>query len=457
MKGYDPFVPDAGLDAEPVFDAPPPRPRGANIEGMRKALMRSNTRLLLSAVMLFQFTAMLLISLQERPVDTQALILAVALPAATWLVVMAFGRLWPIDRAILILALLLCSVGIITLSDIARSKETPLTQAIYALIGIVAMAVGVVFIRSVRHWKKWVLPGMVLCLGALASPWAFGSVQNGARNWITIIPDKLTIQPSEFIKPALILILAAAISGRPRFVKCLPAIGFAALCCGILLIQSDLGAVLLYFLTTLLIYFVATSNWLITLGGLGVGVAGSVLAYKLVPYVQTRVAIWQNPWSDPTGSGGQIVQALMAIGSGGLFGMGLGLGRPRNIPLYHSDFIFAAIAEEFGLLFSICLLAVYVLIIMRGLVVAMNARTSFHSLAAFGIVAMLGLQTMLIVGGNTKLIPLTGVTLPLISSGGSSLVSTFLSFGILLGISSMNAEDEARDIDRLELREEVGA
>ena len=457
MKGYDPFVPDAGLDAEPVFDAPPPRPRGANIEGMRKALMRSNTRLLLSAVMLFQFTAMLLISLQERPVDTQALILAVALPAATWLVVMAFGRLWPIDRAILILALLLCSVGIITLSDIARAKITPLTQAIYALIGIVAMAVGVVFIRSVRHWKKWVLPGMVLCLGALASPWAFGSVQNGARNWITIIPDKLTIQPSEFIKPALILILAASLAGRPRFVKCLPAIGFAALCCGILLIQSDLGAVLLYFLTTLLIYFVATSNWLITLGGLGVGVAGSVLAYKLVPYVQTRVAIWQNPWSDPTGSGGQIVQALMAIGSGGLFGMGLGLGRPRNIPLYHSDFIFAAIAEEFGLLFSICLLAVYVLIIMRGLVVAMNARTSFHSLAAFGIVAMLGLQTMLIVGGNTKLIPLTGVTLPLISSGGSSLVSTFLSFGILLGISSMNAEDEARDIEHLELREEVGA
>ena len=95
------------------------------------------------------------------------------------------------------------------------------------------------------------------------------------------------------------------------------------------------------------------------------------------------------------------------------------------------------------------------LIIMRGLVVAMNARTSFHSLTAFGIVAMLGLQTMLIVGGNTKLIPLTGVTLPLVSSGGSSLVSTFLSFGILLGISSMNAEDEARDIDRLELREEA--
>ena len=462
MKGRDRYSSADGFDAGAMFEgtdafaAPPERPRrGRSIENMRRALMRSNTRLLLSAVMLFQFTAMLLVALQESPVDMQALLLAVCLPAATWLTTMVFGRLWPIDRAILILALLLCSVGIITLSDIARAKITPLTQAVYALIGLVAMAAGVAFIRSVRNWKKWILPGMVLCLGALASPWAFGSVQNGARNWITIIPDQLTLQPSEFIKPALILILAASLAGRPRFAKCLPVVAFAAVCCGILLIQRDLGAVLLYFLTTILIYFAATSNWLITLGGLGVGALGSIAAYKAFPYVQERIAIWQNPWSDPTDSGGQIVQALIAIGSGGLFGMGLGLGRPRNIPLYHSDFIFAAIAEEFGLIFSICLLAVYVLIIMRGMVVAMNARTSFHSLTAFGIVTMLGLQTMLIVGGNTKLIPLTGVTLPLVSSGGSSLVSTFLSFGILLGISSMNAEDEARDIDRLELREEV--
>ena len=456
MKGSKSYAHGAEFDEQDLFDQPAPRPRrGRGVEEMRRALMRSNTRLLLSAVMLFQFTAMLLISLQESPVDAQALILAVCLPAVTWLVTMLYGKLWPVDRAMLILVLLLCSVGIITLSDIARSKTTALTQAIYACAGVIAMAVGIVFIRSLRHWKKWILPGMVLCLGALASPWVVGEVRNGARNWITIIPDRLTVQPSEFIKPALILILSASFAGRPRFLKCLPAIGFAAACCGILLVQSDLGAVLLYFLTTLMIYFAATSNWLITLGGLGVGAAGAVLAYKTIPYVQTRVAIWQNPWSDPTGSGMQIVQALIAIGSGGLFGMGLGLGRPRNIPLYHSDFIFAAIAEEFGLIFSICLLAVYVLIIMRGVVVAMNARTSFHSLTAFGIVVMLGLQTMLIVGGNTKLIPLTGVTLPLISSGGSSLVSTFLSFGILLGISSMNAEDEARDIERLALREEV--
>ena len=159
--------------------------------------------------------------------------------------------------------------------------------------------------------------------------------------------------------------------------------------------------------------------------------------------------------SDPQGTGYQLVQALIAIGSGGLFGMGLGLGSPRNIPLYHSDFIFASMAEEFGLVFAVCVLAVYVVIILRGLIVAMNARTSFHSLTAFGLVVLLGLQTNTRSRVNTKLLPLSGVTLPLVSSGGSSLVSTMFSMGLLLGISSMNAEDEARDIEQLALREEV--
>jgi cell division protein FtsW (lipid II flippase) len=223
----------------------------------------------------------------------------------------------------------------------------------------------------------------------------------------------------------------------------------------VLLSERDLGALLLYFLTTVFMYFVATSNAFISLAGLGMGAAAAVVAYKALPYVQKRIAIWQNPWSDPLDSGYQLVQALIAIGSGGLFGMGLGLGKPRNIPLYHSDFIFAAISEEFGLIFAIGLLIIYVLSIMRGLIVSFNARTSFHSLAAFGLVIILGLQTMLIVGGNTKLLPLSGVTLPLVYYGGSSLVSTFFSMGLLLGISSMNAEDEARDIEQLELREEA--
>lgn len=429
--------------------------RRSKIDRMRRALMRSNTRLLLTAVLALQFLAMLLVALQPGAESWQRLIFTGAIPLCTLLVSNVMGKIWPVDRAILILTLLLCSIGLIIQSDICRLESTPRTQGIYALVGIGAMFLGAALMRGFSSWKKALPLLMVLCLLALLAPWVpgLGKWDNGARNWVHIGP--LSGQPSEFMKPVLIVILAAGFSNRPRFVRCLVPICFAAACCGVLLTQRDLGALLLYFLTTVLMYYVASSNALLCLAGLGMGAGAAVIAYQTMPYVQERVAIWKNPWSDPLDSGYQVVRALIAIGSGGLFGMGLGLGMPTNVPLYDSDFVFTSIAEEFGLIFSLGLMAVYVLIIMRGLIVAMNARTSFHSLLAFGLVSMLGLQALLIIGGNTKLLPLTGVTLPLVSYGGSSLVSTFFSIGMLLGISSMNAEDEARDIEKIALREEA--
>ena len=432
--------------------------RDRKVEKMRRALMRSNTRLLLTAVATFELLAMLLVALRPVESSLQPLILAVAIPLCTVLVTNLMGKIWPVDRAILILTLLLCAIGLITLSAICKSESTPQIQAIYAAAGVVAMFVGAALIRSCFSWKKYLPALMVLCALALLSPWVIGSWKNGARNWIAFGPSEspyFSLQPSEFMKPVLVIILAAGFSNRPRFAKCLPTIAFAALCCGVLLSQRDLGAVLLYFLTTVMVYYAASSNAVLVLAGLGMGGTAAAIACKALPYVQKRIEIWQNPWSDPLDAGYQIVRALAAIGSGGLFGMGLGLGMPTSVPAYHNDFIFTSIAEEFGLIFSLCLMAVYVLIIMRGMIVAMNARTSFHSLTAYGLVSMLGIQALLIIGGNTKLLPLTGVTLPLVSYGGSSLVSNFFSMGILLGISSINAEDEARDIEKIALREEV--
>ena len=427
--------------------------RSRKIEKMRRNLMRSNTRLLLTSVVVFQLLAFLLLAVKPGNESMQTLILAAAVPLSTLLITNLMGKFWPVDRAILILVELLCSIGLITLTAICKSEETPRTQAIYAGVGVVAMFVGAGLIRGLSHWKKAAPLLMLVCVLALLSPWVVGEWYQGARNWVHFGP--LSGQPSEFMKPVLIVILAAGFANRPRFARCLPTIAFAAVCCAILLTERDLGALLLYFLTTVLMYYVASSNAALSLAGLGMGAGAAVIAYQAFPYVQDRVAIWRNPWSDPLDDGYQIVRGLIAIGSGGLFGMGLGLGMPRNVPLYHSDFIFTSIAEEFGLIFSICLMAVYVLIIMRGMIVAMNARTSFHSLTAFGLVIIMGLQALLIIGGNTKLLPLTGVTLPLVSYGGSSLVSSFFSMGVLLGISSMNAEDEARDIEKIALREEV--
>ena len=427
--------------------------RSRKIEKMRRNLMRSNTRLLLTSVVVFQLLAFLLLAVKPGNESMQTLILAAAVPLSTLLITNLMGKFWPVDRAILILVELLCSIGLITLTAICKSEETPRSQAIYAGVGVVAMFVGAGLIRGLSHWKKAAPLLMLVCVLALLSPWVVGEWYQGARNWVHFGP--LSGQPSEFMKPVLIVILAAGFANRPRFARCLPTIAFAAVCCAILLTERDLGALLLYFLTTVLMYYVASSNAALSLAGLGMGAGAAVIAYQAFPYVQDRVAIWRNPWSDPLDDGYQIVRGLIAIGSGCLFGMGLGLGMPRNVPLYHSDFIFTSIAEEFGLIFSICLMAVYVLIIMRGMIVAMNARTSFHSLTAFGLVIIMGLQALLIIGGNTKLLPLTGVTLPLVSYGGSSLVSSLFSMGVLLGISSMNAEDEARDIEKIALREEV--
>ncbi len=420
---------------------------------LRRAVLRANTHLLLTGVLLFQFTGMLLLAIKSDSLDLQALAFAALMPIVTFLVVKLFSKLWPIDRALLILTLFLCSISLVTLKDIARSSVTPLNQALYVLAGLVAMALGIGIIRHVRTWDKWALPLAAVTFLAVASPLVIGSWQYGAKNWLDIAG--ISVQPSEFGKLALIFVLASQLSNRPRFRRCLPSLIFAAALCALLLAERDLGALLLYFLTTVMMFYAATSNLPITLAGLGMGVGGALVAYRLFPYVAKRFEMFQNPWSDPLDAGWQIIQALIAIGSGGMFGMGLGLGYPRNIPLYHSDFVFAAICEEFGLIFALAMLGIYVLILMRGASVAMNARTSFHALVAFGVVALIAAQTFVIVGGNIKLIPLTGVTLPFVSAGGSSMVSMMGGMGMLLGVSSLNAGDEAEDLRRLEWREGV--
>jgi len=420
---------------------------------MRRALRRADTSLLLYAIVLFQASAMLLLTLRTDPIDTQSLILAGVMPAVTLLCVKGLPRIWKIDRVILALVLFLCSVSVVTLTAIARAPITPLTQAVYIGAGLVGMLAAIVFIRLFRHWNRWKIVFMLLSLGFIALPLLIGETKNGAKNWIELVKDVVGVQPSEFVKVSLMVVLAACLAERQSRVMKALSILFGAALCVVLLLERDLGALLLYFLATVILYFIATSNGWLSLAGLGAGAAGAVAAYFALPYVKKRVVDWRNPWADASGGGYQVIQSLIAIGSGGLIGMGLGLGMPRMIPLYHSDFVFAAICEQFGMIFALCLLAVYVLIIMRGVSIAMSCRDGFHALLSFGIVTILGLQTLLIVGGNIRLIPLTGVTLPFIAAGGSSMVSCLAGIGLLLGISSLNADRDEDDVRRAEWQE----
>ena len=422
-------------------------------EAMRQALRRADPSLLLYAVALFQASAMLLLTLRTQPIDVQSLILAGVMPAVTLLCVKGLPKIWKIDRVILTLVLFLCSVSVITLTAIARASVTPLTQAVYIVAGLAGMIAGIVFIRHFRHWNRWKIVFMLLSLGFIALPLVIGETKYGAKNWIEVIPDVVGLQPSEFVKVSLLVVLAGCLCERQSRVMKVLSILFGAALCGVLLLERDLGALLLYFLTTVILYFLATSNGLLSLAGLGAGAAGAVAAYYMFDVVKERVSIWRNPWADAADSGYQLIQSLIAIGSGGLLGMGLGLGMPRMIPLYHSDFVFAAICEQFGMVFALCLLAVYALIILRGISIAMSCRDGFHALLAFGVVAIIGLQTLLIVGGNIRLIPLTGVTLPFIASGGSSMVSCLAGVGLLLGISSINADRDEDDVRRASWQE----
>ena len=179
------------------------------------------------------------------------------------------------------------------------------------------------------------------------------------------------------------------------------------------------------------------------MGAGGAAVAG----YIMFAHVKKRVAIWRNPWIYYETSGYQIVQMLMAIASGGLFGVGLGLGAPRVIPVYFTDCIFAVICEQFGVIFGALVLAMYVILILRGVSIASAARSSFHALLAMGATVMLGLQTFIIIGGVLKLIPLTGVTMPFVSYGGTSLVSCMGLIGLIQGVASVNQDDLSYDYE----------
>ena len=344
----------------------------------------------------------------------------------------------------------------VTLQDITQT-ETARKQALFFIPSICALVAAIVIVRRMTRWESWSWAAMAVGVVLMLLPMApvIGGWNNGARNWVSLksLGVDIGFQPSEFVKILMLVILSSAFAQKRGLKRMIPAIAYAMLMCLILLaVQRDLGTLLIYFFLTLGMFYAATSNLMLTGLGLAGGCVGAVGAYFMFDHVKKRVSIWINPWSDPIDSGYQIVQALIAISSGGTFGLGLGLGTPRMIPYYHTDFIFAAICEEFGILFAVLMLIIYCFIIMRGLKISLEATSAYHSLMAFGATLMLAVQTFVIVGGVTKLIPLTGVTLPFISAGGSSLISCMMQVGILLGISSLNRQQRVRA-----MREGAGA
>jgi peptidoglycan glycosyltransferase len=359
------------------------------------------------------------------------------------------------DGVLLPIALLLNGIGYVF---IARTRPSLAgLQATWTLIGIVAFAVTLFVLRrgaqDLARYKWTFAFGGV---GLLLLPFVphVGRLINGSRIWVKIGP--INFQPGEFAKIALAIFFAAYFVERrellsvgtwkvgplhlpePRHLAPVVLAWFVSLV--VMVGQRDLGSSLLFFALFVVLVWVVTgrASYLVICAVLFA--AGAVGAYHQFSHVHERVAIWTNPWADPAHTGYQIIQGTYALAAGGTTGTGLGLGDPTRIPAVHNDFIFAAIGEELGLVGTTAILVAFLLLIGGGLRIATRAERPFEKALATGLTTIVGVQAFVIIGGVIRVVPLTGVTLPFVSYGGSSLLANYVLLAILLRISDTSAQ-----------------
>ena len=272
-----------------------------------------------------------------------------------------------------------------------------------------------------------------------------GSVSGGAKLGFEIAG--FGIQPSEFVKIIFVFYAAASLNRSTEFRDVVITTVVAAFHVLILVVSKDLGAALIIFVVYLVMLYVATRQPLYIFAGLGAGSVAAIAAYHLFNHVRVRVIVWQDPFASYQDGGYQVAQSLFAIGTGSWFGTGLGQGKADAIPVAEEDFIFSAIAEEMGLIFALCMILICLSCYVMFLNIAMRLRNHFYKLVALGLGTCYIFQTFITIGGVTKFIPSTGVTLPLVSYGGSSVMSTLIMFGIIQGLYILR-EDEEEDLER---------
>ncbi|WP_062105160.1 stage V sporulation protein E [Bacillus niameyensis] len=313
-------------------------------------------------------------------------------------------------------------------------------QLLFACLGIIAMFV----IMNVDYWilKKWAKPLLIICFVLLVIVLipGIGVERNGSRSWLGV--GAFSIQPSEFIKLAIIAFLAKFLSEHQRHITTvkkglLPSLSLVFLAFGMIMLQPDLGTGTVMLGTCVVMIFIAGARifHFVVLGLFGV--AGFVGLIISAPYRMARITSFLDPWEDPLKTGFQIIQSLYAIGPGGLFGLGLGESRQKffYLPEPQTDFIFAILAEELGFIGGSLVLLLFALLLWRGIRVALGAPDLFGSFLAVGIISMIAIQVMINIGVVTGLMPVTGITLPFLSYGGSSLTLMLMAVGILLNIS----------------------
>ena len=376
----------------------------------------------------------------------------------------AVRRLAPdADGTLVPIAGLLNGLGYVFIVRIDEAKVEPQglagLQSVWAAVGIGAFILTLLFVRRVRDLEayRWTIGFLGVGLLLLPLVPGIGKTINGAKIWVGIGP--VSFQPGEFAKILLAIFFASylvekrellAVSSRrlgpiplPDLKHLGPVVLAWAVSLVVMISQKDLGSSLLFFALFVALLWVATERATYLAVGLLLFAGGAYFAHSQFTHVQDRVAIWIDPWEDPKDDGFQIVEAQFAFSAGGLTGTGINLGSPTRIPYAETDFIFAAIGEELGLVGASGVLLAFLLIIGAGLRIALRTDVPFERLLATGLTVLIGVQSFIIMGGVIRVLPLTGVTLPFVSYGGSSLIANYVLLALLLRISDDTAQREA--------------
>jgi len=333
-------------------------------------------------------------------------------------------------------------------------------QLLWLSLALAVLAVLAVAVRNDNWLREYKYTWAAVGIGLLLLVFVLSPDTSGPRLSLQIGP--IAGQPSELLKVILVVFLAGYLAENrtllartstrigpislPPVPYLLPMVAMWGVALAIVIIQRDLGAALLFFTVFLTLLYVATRRFAYVVLGMAMFLGGAAILYQLFPLVRVRVDVWLDPWSDSLDTGFQIIHALYAFGRGGILGTGLGAGLPAvgdtpgDLPAIHTDFVYAALGEELGMLGALAIVALYAVIAERGLRIAARAADDFRALLATGLTLVIVIQAALIIGGNLKLVPLTGITLPFISYGGSSLLANAIVIGLLLALSDRGVE-----------------
>lgn len=384
------------------------------------------------------FTSFLTICIKTG--DLQYLFFYAFQQLAVFTVLVLFELFYPaVNRLVINNMCMLLVIGFVILTRL--NMGLAIRQFIIVAVSM-ALVMGIPYlIRRFREIKNFSWVYALLGILPLGVVLALGNATYGSKLSYSIFG--LSFQPSEFIKIIFVFFIASALYKSTSLLQVAYVTAVAGIHVLILAASRDLGGALIFFVTYVLMVFLATKNFLYLLLGMAGGGGASVIAYQLFRHVQERVQAWRDPWSVIDGEGYQVAQSLFSLGRGGLFGLGLFQGAPEDIPKVERDFIFSAVAEEMGLIVALCVIMVSLSCFIMFMNISMRMRDRFYQLIAFGMGILYIFQVFLTIGGDTKFIPMTGVTLPLVSYGGSSVMATLMMFSIIEGLYIIRQDEGA--------------